>query len=51
MRSQNVLMMMVPMMWGRAIRCIHLVVEWGTPLFFRCFIDDYSTLVKGEEHR
>ena len=40
MRIRNVLTLMVPIMWGKAIRCIHLVIERGTPLPFRCFIDD-----------
>jgi hypothetical protein len=52
MRRENVLMLMVPTMWGRAVRCIHVVIGWGTPLPFRWFIDDtISTLVQGEEHR
>ena len=52
MRRKDVLMLMVPIMWGRAVRCIHLVIGWGTPLPFRCFIDvTVSTLVQGEEHR
>ena len=52
MGRQNVLMLMVPIMWGRAVRCIHLVIKWGAPLPLRWFIDDtISTFVRGEEHR
>jgi len=48
MRRQNVLMLMVPIMWGRAVRCIHLMIEWSTPLPFRWFIDDtIAHLYKG----
>ena len=40
MRRQNVLMLILPIMWGRAVRFIHLVIEWGTPLPFRWLFDD-----------
>ena len=39
MRMLNVLVLMVPTMRGRAVRWIHLVIEWGTPLPFRWLVD------------
>ena len=50
MRRQNVLMLIVPIMWGRAVRCIHLVIERSTPLPFRWLVDDtICTLVWGKK--
>ena len=41
MRMLNILVLMVPTMRGRAVRLIHFVIEWGTPLPFRWLVDQW----------
>jgi hypothetical protein len=48
MQRQYVLMLMVPMMWGRAVRWMHLAIVRGTPLPFRWLIGvTICTLIRG----